>query len=76
MKKISLDTKIYSLIKEHPDIKDIMFELGFKDIVKKNILQTVGRIMTLRKGCYFRNIEIRELVDFFAKYQYEFIDES
>lgn len=34
-----------------------MKKLGFEDIVKPGMLQTVGRIMTLKKGCEFRNFD-------------------
>ncbi len=40
-------TPIYDLVKAHPDIKQIMADLGFVDIVKPGMLQSIGRIMTL-----------------------------
>ena len=62
---ISLDTKIYELIKVHPEIKDIMFDLGFKDIIKPGMLNTVGRIMTLRKGCDLRKMAVNDVISTF-----------
>jgi len=58
MIKISLDASIYSLIKEHNEIKEIMIELGFKDIVKTGMLQSVGRIMNLEKGSKMKDISL------------------
>ena len=50
MRKISLDTPVYTLIKKYPEIKDIMFSLGFKAIVNPILLKTDGRTMILRMG--------------------------
>ena len=58
MIKISLDASMYSLIKEHNEIKEIMIELGFKDIVKTGMLQSVGRIMNLEKGSKMKDISL------------------
>ena len=74
MKEISLDTNLYELIKQHPDLKEIMFELGFTEIIKPGMLNTVGRMMSLRKGCNFRKIEISELIKKFEQHNYKVID--
>lgn len=58
MKIIELNQSILSLVTMHPEIKDILFELGFKDIVKPGMLQTVGRIMTLEKGSRMQSIDL------------------
>jgi hypothetical protein len=58
MKIIELSQSILSLVTMHPEIKDILFELGFKDIVKPGMLQTVGRIMTLEKGSRMQSIDL------------------
>ena len=42
MKIIDLNQTILSLIQEDPEIKDILFELGFKDIIKPGILTDRG----------------------------------
>ncbi len=68
MKKIHLDTSIYDLTKEYPEIKEIMIELGFKTIAKAALLESVGKIMTLRKGSLMKKIEISFIISVFAKH--------
>lgn len=65
MISIDLDTTVYQIIKENPKIKEIMIELGFKDIVKPGLLQTVGRLMTIESGCSMRGIDLEEVQEFF-----------
>ena len=67
MKIIDLNQTILSLIQEDPEIKDILFELGFKDIIKPGILQTVGRIMTIYKGSKMQSIDIQIIKNAFIE---------
>ena len=65
MIKIDIDTTVYQLVKEYPTIKEIMIELGFKDIVKPGLLQSVGRIMSIKRGCEMRGMDIDEVKQVF-----------
>jgi len=49
---------LYELVGKHPEIKEIMVELGFKDIVKPGMLQSVGRVMTIEKGARMKSIDL------------------
>ena len=49
---IDLDDSILSIITIHPEAKDILFDIGFKDIIKPGMLQTVGRNHDLKKRIY------------------------
>ena len=71
MIQISSKTSIYDLVKEHPDIKDIMVSLGFVDILKPGMLQSAGRIMTLEKGSKYKKIDWQSIVTAFEKHGYE-----
>ena len=55
--EIAGTTSIFDLVKKHPEIKEIMVQLGFSDIVKPGMLQSVGRVMTLEKGSRMKNID-------------------
>lgn len=50
MKELSSKISIYKLSQECEQTLDVMKKLGFEDIVKPGMLQTAGRIMTLKKG--------------------------
>ncbi len=43
----------------YPEIKDILVESGFNDVVKPMMLQTAGKIMTLRKGSNFKKNRVK-----------------
>lgn len=61
-KCIDLNTSIHQLSKTYPEIIDILFSLGFTEIVKPMMLNTVGRFMTLNKGAKMRNIDIEMVI--------------
>ena len=61
MKKIDINKSIYELSEEYPEIIEIMESIGFKDIAKKGMLNTAGRIMTISKGAMMKGIEIETI---------------
>jgi len=61
MKKIDINKSIYELSQEYPEIIDIMVDIGFKDIAKKGMLNTAGRIMTIQKGAAMKGIGIETI---------------
>lgn len=70
MIKININTKIHELIKQYPDIKDIMKNLGFDNIVNPVMLNTVGKIMTLKTGSEMKKIDIEIIKQEFLKHNY------
>lgn len=70
-KVIDLNKTIYELAKEIPEITEIMLELGFKDITKPGMLNTAGRLMTLKKGATMKKIEIGWIVKTLSEKGYE-----
>lgn len=62
MKIISLNDTIYDLVTDYPEIKDILLELGFTDIIKPGMIQTVGKFMNLRKGAVVKKIDLAEII--------------
>jgi hypothetical protein len=55
------DETVYELIKKHPVIKDIMVEAGFGNITMPGMLQSAGRVMTIKKGALMKGIEIEDI---------------
>ncbi len=76
MKEISLQDSIFNLCQTYPEIKDILFGLGFKDIIKTGMIQTMGRIMTLSKGSKVKNIPIETIIKVFNKHDYHIKEQS
>ena len=58
MKSIDLNKPVQKLCTEHPELIDIMRELGFTDIVKPGMLATAGRFMTIPKGAAMKKIDM------------------
>ncbi|MCF7926136.1 MAG: DUF1858 domain-containing protein [Candidatus Izimaplasma sp.] len=54
-----MNTKIYTLINTYPTLKQVLFDLGFKDITKPRMMQTVGRIMTLKKASTAKDVPLK-----------------
>lgn len=63
MKKIDTRQSIFELVQTYPELKDVLFELGFKDIIKPMMLHSLGKIMTLKKGSMMKNIDYQEIID-------------
>jgi hypothetical protein len=57
-KEIDLNRSIYELCSQHPEIIQIMQEIGFKDIANPAMLNTAGRFMTISKGAAMKNIDL------------------
>ena len=76
MIEINISKKIYDIVNEYPDVKDIMTEIGFADIAKPGTLQSAGRIMTLEKGARIKNIPLEEIEETFKKYGYMLVEEE
>lgn len=56
-----MNQTIYQLITDYPDLKEILADIGFTEIVKPGMLQTVGRFMNLKNGSSMRKIPIEKL---------------
>ncbi|MBO5495342.1 MAG: DUF438 domain-containing protein [Eubacterium sp.] len=71
MKKIDLTKTVFELVKEYPELQDIMAELGFKEISKKAMLNSVGKLMTIPKGAAMKNIPMDKIIAAFAENGFE-----
>ena len=49
-KTIDLSKSVFEIASAYPEVKDIMSELGFTEIVKPSMLNTMGKMMTIPKG--------------------------
>lgn len=65
---IHKNRSIMELVHEYPEIAEIMAEIGFTDVLKPGMLQTVGRFMTLEKGSRMKDIDWNTVVDTFSDY--------
>ncbi|MHA6533804.1 DUF1858 domain-containing protein [Paenibacillus sp. BAC0078] len=73
-KKLSLEESIFELVNRHPEVVDIMVELGFHDITRPGMLQTAGRFMTLSKGVKLKRMDLETVRLAFERYGFEFLE--
>ena len=70
-KILDLDKSVASLVKEYPEVADIMADLGFTEIKNPAMLASVGRIMNLKKGSQMKKIPMEEIVRTFREKGFE-----
>ena len=73
-KILDLDKSVASLVKEYPEVADIMAELGFTEIKNPAMLASVGRIMNLKKGSQMKKIPMEEIIRVFREKGFEITD--
>ena len=73
-KILDLDKSVASLVKEYPEVADIMANLGFTEIKNPAMLASVGRIMNLKKGSQMKKIPMEEIVRAFQEKGFEITD--
>ena len=73
-KILDLDKSVASLVKEYPEVVDIMSDLGFSEIKNPAMLASVGRIMNLKKGSQMKKIPMEEIVRAFRENGFEITD--
>ncbi len=73
-KILDLDKSVASLVKEYPEVADIMADLGFTEIKNPAMLASVGRIMNLKKGSQMKKIPMEKIVRAFREKGFEITD--
>ena len=71
--EIDFSKSLYELISQYPIVKDIMFEIGFKDIVKPGMIQTAGRYVTIPKGAQMKKIPLEKVIEVFEAKGFQII---
>jgi hypothetical protein len=73
-KVLKMEESIYEWVTRYPEVMDIMVELGFHDIAKPGMLQTVGRFMTLSKGIKLKKMDIDTVKLTFQRYGFNVLE--
>ena len=71
MKPIHADQSVYEICSQYPEIKPILAEIGFTQLLNPIQFQTVARIMTLRKGSILRQIDLQVIKTKLQEHGYE-----
>ncbi|MED3646989.1 DUF1858 domain-containing protein [Halalkalibacterium halodurans] len=54
---LDLDASVYELCTLHPELIELLKDIGFDNITKPRMLGTASRMMTLRKGARLKQID-------------------
>lgn len=60
--RIDLNDTVYDTLEQHPELKPLLVELGFAPLANKAMLQTAGRMTTLKKGADLISIPVEKIV--------------
>ena len=71
MKKIDGNKPVYELVKEDPALKEVLVGLGLTPLNNDAMLNTVGRMMTLKEGIKQIALSEEDLVQGLAKANYQ-----
>lgn len=59
---IDFDKPVYQIVKAHPEILDLLVELGFKPLKNPAMLNTIGRTTSLKQGAKLIGLDLSKLV--------------
>ncbi|HKL84121.1 MAG TPA: DUF1858 domain-containing protein [Bacilli bacterium] len=76
IKTININESVHEVVSKDERVKTLLFELGFKEIIKPAMLQTVGKIMTIKKGAAMRGINLDVVKQKFEENGFEVVEES
>ncbi len=61
MKNISIDEKVLEVVEKNPEIVDTLVKIGFTHLGNPQMLQVVGRVMTIRLAAKNHNIALSQI---------------
>jgi len=73
-KMLDLDTTVHALCEKYPELPGILHSIGFSEITKPGMLQTVGRFMTLKKGAAMKDIPMESIVRTLREHGYDVLE--
>ncbi len=74
MKQVHLNDKVGQIIKNVPEMKTIMIELGFDQLLDPKMLATMGKVMTLKMGAQMKGISVSQIQKLCKEYDIEILD--
>lgn len=59
--EIDLKDSVYTLTQQHPELIELLVDLGFHQLTDETLRKTVGRTITLTMGSKLMNISLEEI---------------
>ena len=60
---IDLTKTVYNLVNEYPRLKDILYDLGFSELKKKSMLNSMAKLVTLPKASKVKKIPMDKVIE-------------
>ncbi|MEM5568624.1 DUF1858 domain-containing protein [Aerococcus viridans] len=61
--QVDLNRPVKQVLDLHPELLDILVDLGFKPLANPAMRQSVGKVVTLKQGCKLINLPLEQLVN-------------
>ena len=61
-KKIDLSKSVYELVREYPKLAEVMAGMGFTEITRKLVLNSVGRMTTIPQGAKMKGFDLENIL--------------
>lgn len=75
-KQINLSNSVFSLVHQYPEIVEIMADLGFTEIRKKSVVNSIGKLMTIPKGAKMKHIDLGTINKALEDHGFEVVDQA
>ena len=75
-KTLDLKKSVAELVEEYPEVREIMAEVGFKEITNPVALIVMGRIMTIPRGAAVKGIDLAKVIAAFEEHGYTVLSDD
>lgn len=72
-KTIDMQKTVHALCSADPQLAPILAEIGFTEILKPIMLNSVGKVMTLPKGAAMRGIKLETIIGTLRSHGYQVV---
>lgn len=59
---IDLDLPVYQTLQDHPEILDLLVDLGFKPLKNPVMVNSLGKVTSLRRGASLIQLDLNDLI--------------
>ena len=73
-KKINLSSSVFALVHQYPEIVDIMAPLGFEEMRKKAVVNSMGKFMTIPKGAKVKHVDLDVIKKALEEHGFEIVE--
>lgn len=63
MNTIDLNVPVAEVLDQHPEVLDLLVELGFTPLANPLMRQTLGRTVSIAQGAKLKGMELNQIVD-------------